>query len=114
MADAAKPHADQSRACCGAPQWRSPCGFRVGQPASNTNFQAGVFDPQTGIVTTQPVGWDVSCNGMAILADGCAFIDGGPLRYDPFHSELRSAVYDSTTARLPRCRTWLTVAGIQR
>jgi hypothetical protein len=30
---------------------------------SNTNFQAAVFDPQTGTVTTQPVGWDkVDCH----------------------------------------------------
>src|SRR6195256_2742873 len=68
-----------------------------GNVAGNTNFQAGVFDPQTGTVTTQPVGWDMFCNGMVVLADGRAFINGGTLQYDPFHGELRSAVYDLTT-----------------
>jgi len=68
-----------------------------GNLPSNTNFQAGVFDPQTGTVTTQPVGWDMFCNGMVVLADGRAFVNGGTLQYDPFHGELRSAVYDLNT-----------------
>jgi hypothetical protein len=67
-----------------------------GNLPSNANFQAGVFDPQTGTVTTQPVSWDMFCNGMVVLADGRAFINGGTLQYDPFHGELRSAVYDLT------------------
>jgi hypothetical protein len=68
-----------------------------GNVAGNTNFQAGIFDPQTGTVTTQPVGWDMFCNGIVVLPDGRAFINSGTLQYDPFHGELRSAVYDLTT-----------------
>jgi galactose oxidase-like protein/PKD domain-containing protein len=68
-----------------------------GNLPSNANFQAAVFDPQTGTITTQPVGWDMFCNGMVVLPDGRAFINGGTLQYDPFHGELRSAVYDLTT-----------------
>src|SRR3981189_2175288 len=68
-----------------------------GNLPSNTNLQAGVFDPRTGTVTTQPVGWDMFCNGMVVLPDGRAFINSGTLQYDPFHGELRSAVYDLTT-----------------
>ncbi len=68
-----------------------------GNLPSNTNLQAAVFDPQTGTVTTQPVSWDMFCNGMVVLPDGRAFINGGTLQYDPFHGELRSAVYDLTT-----------------
>jgi hypothetical protein len=68
-----------------------------GNLPSNTNFQAGVFDPQTGTVTTQSVSWDMFCNGMVVLSDGRAFINSGTLQYDPFHGELRSAVYDLTT-----------------
>jgi hypothetical protein len=68
-----------------------------GNLPSNTNLQAGVFDPQTGTVTTQTVGWDMFCNGMVVLPDGRAFVNGGTLQYDPFHGELRSAVYDLTT-----------------
>jgi len=37
------------------------------------------------------------CNGMVVLPDGRALINGGTLQYDPFHGELRSAVYDLTT-----------------
>ena len=68
-----------------------------GNLPTNTNLQAAVFDPQTGTITTQPVGWDMFCNGMAVLPDGRAFVNGGTLQYDPFHGELRSAVYDLTT-----------------
>src|SRR3979490_1171614 len=68
-----------------------------GNLPSNTNLQAGVFDPQNGTVTTQPVGWDMFCNGMVGLPDGRAFINSGTLQYDPFHGELRSAVYDLAT-----------------
>jgi Domain of unknown function (DUF1929)/PKD domain len=68
-----------------------------GNLPSNTNLQAAVFDPQTGTVTTQPVGWDMFCNGMVVLPDGRAFVNGGTLQYDPFHGESRSAVYDLTT-----------------
>jgi hypothetical protein len=68
-----------------------------GNLPSNTNLQAAVFDPQTGTVTTQTVGWDMFCSGMVVLPDGRAFVNGGTLQYDPFHGELRSAVYDLTT-----------------
>src|SRR5690242_21705270 len=30
-----------------------------GNLPSNTNLQAAIFDPQSGIVTTQPVNWDM-------------------------------------------------------
>jgi hypothetical protein len=68
-----------------------------GNLPTNSNLQAAVFDPQTGTVATQPVGWDMFCNGMIVLPDGRALINGGTLQYDPFHGELRSAVYDLTT-----------------
>jgi hypothetical protein len=68
-----------------------------GNLPTNSNLQAAVFDPQTGTVTTQPVGWDMFCNGMVVLSDGRALINGGTLQYDPFHGELRSAVYDLAT-----------------
>src|SRR5204863_1877018 len=42
----------------------------------------------------QPLGWDMFCNGMAILADGRVLINGGNLQYDPFHGEPRNAAYD--------------------
>src|SRR6195256_7012282 len=38
-----------------------------GNVAGNTNFQAGIFDPASGNVSTMPVTWDMFCNGMVIL-----------------------------------------------
>jgi hypothetical protein len=41
-----------------------------GNVAGNTNFQAGVFDPVTGTVTTQRVNWAMFCNGMVATGLG--------------------------------------------
>ena len=68
-----------------------------GNVPGNTNYQAGIFDPSTGLVTTQPISWDMFCNGMAILPDGRPLIAGGTLQYDPFHGETQAAVYDPAT-----------------
>ncbi len=46
---------------------------------------------------TQPVGWDMFCNGMVALPDGRVFINGGNLKYDPFWGEPRNAVFDPAT-----------------
>jgi galactose oxidase-like protein/PKD domain-containing protein len=70
-----------------------------GNVAGNTNFQAGIFDPASGNVTTMPVTWDMFCNAMVVLPDGRVFVDGGTLQYDPFHGELRSSVYDLATGQ---------------
>ena len=55
-----------------------------GNVASETNYQAAVWDPESGSIITQPVAWDMFCNGMVILPDGRVFINGGNLQYDPF------------------------------
>jgi hypothetical protein len=68
-----------------------------GNVAGNTNFQAALWDPQAGTVTTQPVAWDMFCNGMVVLPDGRPFVMGGTLQYDPFHGELRTSTYDPAT-----------------
>jgi hypothetical protein len=68
-----------------------------GNVAGNTNYQAATWDPQTNAITTQPITWDMFCNGMVLLPDGRPFINGGTLQYDPFHGELRSAVFDPAT-----------------
>src|SRR5438552_3146664 len=64
-----------------------------------TNYQAAVWDPQAGTIPTQLVAWDMFCNGMVVLPDGRAFINGGTLQYDPFHGQPKSAVYDLATGR---------------
>jgi Domain of unknown function (DUF1929)/Glyoxal oxidase N-terminus/PKD domain len=68
-----------------------------GNVAGNTNFQAALWDPQAGAIATQPVGWDMFCNGMIVLPDGRPFVMGGTLQYDPFHGELRTSTYDPAT-----------------
>src|SRR5882672_7629904 len=68
-----------------------------GNLPTNSNLQAAIFDPATGTVTSQPVNWDMFCNGMVVLPDGRAFVNSGTLQYDPFHGELRSAIYDPAT-----------------
>jgi hypothetical protein len=37
------------------------------------------------------------CNGMVVLPDGRAFINGGTIAYDPFLGQPRSTVYDPVT-----------------
>src|SRR5207248_1677221 len=68
-----------------------------GNVAGNTNFQAAVWDPQAGTITTQPVAWDMFCNGMVVLPDGRPLINGGTLQYDPFHGALNNSLYDPAT-----------------
>src|ERR1700730_18235762 len=68
-----------------------------GNLPSDTNYMAAVFDPTTGTVTTQAVGWDMFCNGMIVLPDGRPFVMGGTLQYDPFHGEPRTSVFDPAT-----------------
>jgi len=68
-----------------------------GNVPGNSNYQAALWDPQSGALTTQPLAWDMFCNGMVVLADGRPFINSGTLRYDPFYGELKSAVFDPAT-----------------
>jgi galactose oxidase-like protein/glyoxal oxidase-like protein/PKD domain-containing protein len=68
-----------------------------GNVAGNSNFQAALWDPQTGTIIAQPINWDMFCNGMIVLPDGRPFVMGGTLQYDPFHGELRTSTYDPAT-----------------
>jgi hypothetical protein len=68
-----------------------------GNVAGNTSFQAALWDPQAGNITTQPVAWDMFCNGMVVLPDGRPLVMGGTLQYDPFHGQLRTSTYDPST-----------------
>jgi Domain of unknown function (DUF1929)/PKD domain len=70
-----------------------------GNLPTNTNLQAAIFDPGTGSITIQTVAWDMFCDGMVVLSDGRAFINSGTLQYDPFHGQLRSAIYDPATGQ---------------
>src|ERR1700746_2873741 len=65
-----------------------------GNLPSDTTYLAGVWDPTTQTITTQPVPFDIFCNGMIVLPDARPFVIGGPQQYDPFHGEPRTAAYD--------------------
>lgn len=81
-----------------------------GNVATETNYQAAVWDPQAETMVTQSLAWDMFCNGMVMLPDGRVFINGGNLQYDPFHGEPRNSAYDPATGFLPDA-TVLLVGG---
>src|SRR5579862_8691712 len=62
-------------------------------------FQAAIYDPATGITATpHTIDWDMFCNGIVILYDGRAFINGGTIFYDnPFEGSAQSSIYDPLT-----------------
>ena len=68
-----------------------------GNLPSDTTYLAAVWDPATDTVTTQPVPFDMFCNGMVVLPDGRPFIMSGTLQYDPFQGDPRTAAYDPST-----------------
>ncbi len=68
-----------------------------GNVATETFYRAAVWDPQTDTVATQPLTWDMFCNGMAVLPDGRVLVNGGNLQYDPFRGEPRNAAFDPVT-----------------
>jgi hypothetical protein len=68
-----------------------------GNVATETNYQALVWNPWDSTFVTHPLAWDMFCNGMSVLPDGRVFINGGNLQYDPFFGEPRSAAYDPAT-----------------
>jgi hypothetical protein len=76
-----------------------------GNLPSNTSYAAAVLDPQAGTISTQPLAWDMFCNGMAILPDGRPFVVGGTAAYDPFHGELRTSAYDPATGSFTDMQT---------
>src|SRR5438270_3686309 len=70
-----------------------------GNVPTNTNYQAGVWDPVSDTVTTQSISWDMFCNGMVILPDGRPFVMGGTLAYDPFHGSPKTSAYDPSSGQ---------------
>jgi len=68
-----------------------------GNDKTVTFFQGGVFDPVTDTMTTQPLTWDLFCNGMAVLPDGRPFIMGGTINYNPFQGSNRTTAFDPAT-----------------
>jgi hypothetical protein len=72
-----------------------------GNNANNTTtFMAGVWDPTTKTITTQPVDFDMFCNAMVVLPDGRPFVMSGTILYKPgFTGDPRTAAYDPATGK---------------
>jgi hypothetical protein len=71
----------------------------------NTNYQAAVWDPATDTVTTQPLAYDMFCNGMVVFPDGRPFVMSGTLQYDPFFGDPRTSVFDPTTGNFTQLQS---------
>src|ERR1700681_1604937 len=41
-----------------------------GNVPTNHDYESAVWDPQTQTFVTQPIAWDMFCNGMVVLPDG--------------------------------------------
>ena len=72
---------------------------------TNPDYQAAVWDPQAGKITTQRVSWDMFCNGMSLMQDGRVLMNGGTASYGslavvggtsdlPFTGLPNSAIFD--------------------
>src|SRR5215472_10462298 len=81
----------------------SQSGCPSGPPYGSSNGSGALLvDPVTGQTIVQYlVSWDMFCNGMALLQDGTALIDGGTIQYDPFfEGQPQVAVFDPVTSTL--------------
>jgi hypothetical protein len=79
---------------CPPTQPGCPTGPPYG-PANNSG--ALLLDPFAGTITPFSVKWDMFCNGMIVLPDGRAFINGGTINYSPFAGALTSSIFDPAT-----------------
>src|ERR1700736_5367795 len=76
----------------------SQAGCPSGPPyGPSNNSGALLWDPNAGAISQFSLSWDMFCNGMVLLQDGRALIDGGTIRYDPFYGEPNVAVFDPVT-----------------
>src|SRR6185369_4742476 len=77
----------------------SVAGCPQGPPYGPANGSGAVLvDPVTGTITPFTISWDMFCNGMVVLPDGRAFINGGTLEQNPnFTGSQQSAVFDPST-----------------
>jgi hypothetical protein len=76
----------------------SQSGCPSGPPyGPSNNSGALLWNPVSGAFTQFSVSWDMFCNGMVVLQDGTALIDGGTIQYDPFYGQPRAAIFDPAT-----------------
>jgi hypothetical protein len=73
-------------------------GCPTGPPYGPANGSGAVLlDLVAGTITPFSVTWDMFCNGMIVLPDGRAFINGGTINYSPFSGSLQSSIFDPAT-----------------
>ena len=74
-------------------------GCPSGPPYGPSNGSGALLlNPVTGQTISQlSVSWDMFCNGMVLLQDGTALIDGGTLQYGPFYGLSQAAIFDPST-----------------
>ena len=73
-------------------------GCPAGAPYGPGNGSGALLlDSTNGNITQFSVSWDMFCNGMVVLSDGRAFINGGTLAYDPFQGSPKSSIFDPAT-----------------
>jgi Domain of unknown function (DUF1929) len=77
---------------CPPSQSGCPSGAPYG-PSNNSG--ALLWDPATENYTQWfTLSWDMFCNGMVLLKDGRAFIDGGTIKYAPFYGQPKTSIFD--------------------
>lgn len=76
----------------------SQSGCPSGPPyGPSNNSGALLWDPASQSITQFSLSWDMFCNGMALLQDGRALIDGGTIQYDPFYGQPQTEIFDPST-----------------
>ena len=81
---------------CGPSQAGCPSGPPYG-PSNGAG--ALLLDPVSGQTIQQfTLSWDMFCNGMVLLQDGRALIDGGTIQYSPsFYGAANASIFDPAT-----------------
>ena len=85
---------------CPPTQAGCPSGPPYG-PANESG--AALLDLVAGTITPFSVTWDMFCNGMIVLPDGRAFIDGGTINYNPFSGSVQASIFDPGDQHLHQC-----------
>jgi hypothetical protein len=77
----------------------SQSGCPSGPPYGPSNGSGALLlDPVSGQTIAQfSLSWDMFCNGMVLLQDGTALVDGGTIQYDPFYGAPQVAIFDPAT-----------------
>src|SRR6266702_667756 len=74
--------------------------------STHPEYEAAVWDTQSGTIMAQRIAWDMFCNGASTMPDGRVLIQGGTSVYGteiagnadtPFDGLANSAIFDPTT-----------------